>query len=153
MGFWTKLFGGADGCREAMRESYDKHVRVARQEGTEASSPHVAGLYGTLGTRYIARGMPVTEVILWGELAPFLVMKEAEAVEALAEYVVFQERPKDARVTWLKEALNSALRSCRDTSRTAMAVAGLINQVAWCALLEPHTMKAIEDAVEKLRQS
>jgi hypothetical protein len=79
-------------------------------------------------------------------------MKEAEAVEALAEYVVFQERPRDARVVWLKEAINSALCSCRDPSRTIMAVGGLINQVAWCALLEPDTLKVIDDAVEKVQQ-
>lgn len=152
MGLWTKLFGGTEGCREAMRESYEKHVREARREGIKGSSPHEVGLYGALGTRYIVRGTPVAEVILRGEIAPFLVMKEAEAVEALAEYVVFQERPKDARVAWLKKAINSSLRSCRETSRTAMAAAGLINQVAWCALLEPDTLKVVEDAVEKIQQ-
>lgn len=41
MGFLTKLFGGADGIRETMRESYLKHVRLA-QEGSIGSDdpPH-----------------------------------------------------------------------------------------------------------------
>jgi hypothetical protein len=50
MGLWTKLFGGAEGCREAMRESYQKHVRLTRQKKINTSSPHEAGLYGALST-------------------------------------------------------------------------------------------------------
>lgn len=150
MGIWTKLLGGAEGCREAMRESYEKHVRKAKQERIKESPPHEAGLHGALATRYLARGTPAKEILLWGELAPFLAMKEAEAVEALAEYIVFQERPKEARVAWLKEAINSALCSCSANSRIALAAGGLINQVAWGALLKPETRGAIEDAIEKL---
>lgn len=153
MGFWKKLFGGADGCREAMRESYDKHVRLAAQGRIPTEdSPHVIGLYGTLGSRYRARGTPVVEVVLWGELAPFLAMGEADAVEALAEYVVFQESPKDARIEWLKDMINSALKAPKDKSLTAMAAAGLINQVAWCSLLEADTLNAVETEVEGLQR-
>ena len=66
MGLWNKLFGGADGCREAMRKSYEKHVRLARQgKSPSTDSPHSVGLYGALGTRYIARGTPVVEVAIW----------------------------------------------------------------------------------------
>jgi len=154
MGLWKKLFGGAEGCREARRDSYEKHVRLARQGRIPTEDlPHTVGLYGALASRYRVRGAPVVEVAIWGELAPFLEMKETEAVEALAEYVVFQERPQDARVTWLKGTINSALQSCSDESRKAMAGAGLINQVAWCALLEPSTRKAIEDAIERLDET
>jgi hypothetical protein len=73
-------------------------------------------------------------------------MKEKEAIEALAEYVVFQEYPKDARVAWLKARINAALRSPGDT--VYLATAGLINRVSWCALLEPDTRKAIEETVQ-----
>ena len=72
---------------------------------------------------------------MWGELAPFLAMKETEAVEALAEYVVFQERPNEARAAWLKGLINSVLRSPGDDTRTAMAHVGLMNRVPWCLLL------------------
>ena len=159
MGIWTKLFGGADGIREVMRESYDKHVRLSqRGEIPLADLPHSLGLYGALGSRYRARGKPVMEDIGWevlirGELSPFMLMKETEAVEALAEYVVYKELPQKARITWLKELINSSLRSCKDDSKIAMATVGLINQVAWCSLLEPETMKIIERAMEKLQKS
>lgn len=148
MGLWSILFGGADGCRETMRRSYEKHVRLARQgKSPSTGSPHSLGLYAALGTRYIARGTPVVEVAIWGELAPFLNMKETEAVEALAEYVVFQEYPREARVAWLKARINAALRAPSD--KLVLATAGFINQVSWCALLEPDTRKAIEGAAQE----
>ena len=143
MGFWTTLFGVPDACRETMRKSYEKHVRLAHEGKLPSTNPpHNLGLYGALGTRYIARGTPVVEVALWGELAPFLIMKEEQAVEALAEYVVFQEHPKDARVVWLKMVINAALRSPGETAD--LATMGFINQVSWCALLDPDTRKTIE---------
>jgi hypothetical protein len=36
-------------------------------------------------------GRRVGEVQIWAELAPFLGMREATGVEALAEYIVWQE--------------------------------------------------------------
>ena len=155
MGLWNKLFGGADGCREAMRESYAKHVQMARQGKIamgDTDSPHVIGLYGALGSRYRVRGLPVIETLIWGELAPFLAMKEQQAIEALAEYVLFQERPSDARVAWLKGQVNMALRSCNDGTWLGMAAFGLDNQVPWCSLLEPGVRGPIEDSVKGLNQ-
>ena len=50
MGLWRKLFGRAEGCREAMRESYEKHVQLARQGRIPTTdTPHIVGLFGALG--------------------------------------------------------------------------------------------------------
>jgi tetratricopeptide (TPR) repeat protein len=145
MGIFTKFFGGADGIREAMRDSYEKHVRLAKEGKIPSTDPpHSVGLYGALCSRYRARGKPVVEVVLWGELAPFLLMKEDEAVEALAEYVVYKEMPNKARIAWLKELINSSIESCKDNSRKVTAAIGLLNQVTWCSLLEPKVIEAIE---------
>ena len=151
MGVWNKLFGGADGCREAMRESYEKHAQSARQGQLGAvETPHNCGLYGALGTRYMAGGKPKPEVLLWGELVPFLVMTEDVGLKALVEYVVYQEYPPgNADVSWLRQAINSALRSCVDSERIALAGMGLVNQVAWCALLESDTRGRIERAMSQ----
>lgn len=144
------MFGGADGIRETMGESYNKHVRLAMQGRSPTQDPpHVVGLYGALGTRYLSRGTRVAERELWGELMPFLAMEEADAVEALAEYVVFQERPEDARTIWLKGMINSALKAPKNEASIELATAGLVNRVAWCSLLEPDTLTAIETAMEK----
>ena len=152
MGVLTKFFGGADGIREAMRDSYEKHARSAREGRIPSTDPpHSVGLYGALGSRYRARGRAVAEVVLWGELAPFLSMKETEAVEALAEYVVYKEMPNKARVEWLKQVINASIESCKDDSWKVMTGGGLLNRVAWCSLLEPRAIEAIEKAVAKIQ--
>jgi hypothetical protein len=93
--------------------------------------------------------MPVNEAIIWSELVPFLAMKETDAATALAEYVVFKERPTEARVAWLKRLINSALRACHDDSLVAAAELGLVNEVAWCALLDADTISAIDHAKDR----
>ncbi len=144
----VERFGEANACREAMKKSYEKHVRLAGEgKSPSTNPPHSLGLYGALGTRYLAQGTPVVEVALWGELAPFLIMKEEQAVGALAEYVVFQEHPKDAKVVWLKRVINAALRSPGEN--VALATIGFINQASWCALLEPDTRIALEESARK----
>jgi hypothetical protein len=143
MGLFNKIFGGADGCRECMRESYEKHVRLAKTNSPD--SPHAFGLYGALASRYMVRGWQVVEPIIWADLSPFLAMDKSEAVEALAEYAVFQERPEDARQGWLKRVINDAILSPTDNTYVAMTAMGLMNKVAWCGLLEPNTISVIEN--------
>lgn len=149
MGILTKLFGGAEGCREAMCESYQKHVQLARAGKITFfdQSPHSLGLYGALGSRYRALGRPINEAIMWSELTPFLLMDQSDSVEALAEYALFQERPNEARTGWLKDRINLSFRSHHDESVIAATSIALMNEVAWCDLLEPAVLRLIEDQV------
>jgi len=71
----------------------------------------------------------------------------------LAEYVLFQERPKDARITWLKEIINSALKNVTNDPQRRLAAVGVLDQVAWCALLASDTMRIIEVWIDELRQA
>jgi len=140
----------ADGCREAMRKSYEKHVRLAKQGKIAASgSPHSIGLYGALGSRYRLSWRRIVEVEMWSELVPFLLMNESEAVEALAEYVVYQEEPLHVRVTWLKDLINSSLSANPNNPLVIAAILALQKQVAWCSLLEPATVDLLESAVKQ----
>jgi hypothetical protein len=111
MGLFDKIkkIMGADGCREAMRLSYQKHLRGANQGigPKDGTPPYWVGLYGALATRYKSYGVSVSEREIWQELVPFLLMTEQEAPEALAEYVLYKERPNEARVPWLQNLLNS----------------------------------------------
>ena len=107
MGFFKKIFGGADGIRETIRESYDEHRQM--QAGSDSFSPHHRGLYGALASRYIAAHAPRPEIQIWTELIPFLLMDEAEAVEAMAEIVVHDEMPIEARTAWLGERIRQAI--------------------------------------------
>lgn len=154
MGFLKGLFGGADGIRKAMSDSYHRHVILATEgripPPVTPDSPHIIDLYGALGTRYRARFRPISEVALWTELAPFLSMNEADAVEALAEYMVYKEMPDEARVEWLKDRVNVSLQTSDDDARKAAAAHGLMNKVAWSLLLDPTTISVIRKSVDKL---
>lgn len=152
MGIFTKLFGGTEGIREAMRESYEKHYKLAQVHEFPGLTPHEAGLLGALGTRYKAWGKKVSEQLLWIELTPFLMMEERQAVEALAEYVVFKEYPKRARTLWLLRCLNSAIMSCEDTDLVASIILGLAHEVPWVALLEKQTLDKIDQLALELSQ-
>lgn len=146
---WGRLkslltFGGADSIRRAMRNSYAKHRTMAETgQAPISEAPHHLGLFGALGTRYKARGLlprqGLPDVVLWPELSPFLLMPEAQAVEALAEYVVWQECRDEAKVEWLQQAINRALRQSPDDNLRSfreIAADALLTGVAWRELLE-----------------
>ncbi len=145
--------GPADSIREAMRLSYWKHYKMAEEGSTPVDAPpHPLGLFRALGTRYKVRNslpkVGIPDVFLWPELAPFLLMSESQAVEALAEYIVWQECPSEARMVWLRESINQALRkqlASEDSPRT-WASNAFINSAAWCELLDPdvHNQLSVE---------
>ncbi len=153
---WLKLLlniNNAEGCREAMRLSYQKHLRQARQGMVPSDDPpHYVGLYGALASRYKTRGIPVMEVVIWAELVPFILMRETDAVEALAEYVVYQERAGDAKVSWLRKLINDVLRMAPTSAESprSMAPMGIINHVAWCDILDPDVKSALVEEARKI---
>ena len=135
MGILTKLFGGADGIREVMRESYAKHVLLARRRATEASELHAVGLYGALASRYRSSSRNAAESAIWAELIPFLEMPERESVELLAEYVVLQEMPQQTRAQDLSDGINRVFESGLNEEHAAMAAVAFANRAPWCSLL------------------
>jgi len=151
MGIWKKIFGGAEGIREAMREAYENHRRAAIARTIPVppgECPHHFGLYGALASRHIVRNIPCSEIVILSQLAPFYLMDETDAVEALAECVVFWERPRDARLSWLTAKINKALLTAPDNTYLLMAAHGIMNGASWAQLLEPNTMQKIRKAVE-----
>jgi len=108
MGFWNLIcnLNNADGIREAMRLSFDKHLRLAREgkAGNPDVTPLQVALFGAMASRFMVSGVevtPETEPTIWADLAPFLGLAREEAREAVAEYVVYKERPAEARISWL----------------------------------------------------
>ncbi len=65
----------------------------------EMTTPHLAGLYGALGSRWKAFfGVDLPEALGWTLLAPFMMMDdERGANELLAEYAVLKESAVDAK--------------------------------------------------------
>jgi len=153
MGFFKILLSGNSpkGVREAMRMSYKKHLRLAlRGMASMCDDPHQFGLYGALSTRYMSMGIqmsPALEPVVWAELTPFILMTQANAVESLAEYIVYKEMPHAANVPWLEKLINNALRKppASNESPRTMAPMGIIYQVEWCALLDPDVKIPLEE--------
>jgi hypothetical protein len=147
MGFWHKLknINNAEGIRESMRMSYDKHFRLAIEGKIPLNrgTPHQTALYGALGSRYLVRGVPVDSVIaealIWTDLLPFFYLDQHTAREALAEYVVYKEMPKDANISWLTTLVQKGCQVGKDNHQeeydTFMTVAKA-NGVVWLLLFE-----------------
>lgn len=144
MGFWNLLknLNNAEGIREAMRMSFDKHYKLALEGsiGQGDVEPLHGALFGALASRYLLSGVPntgTTEVLCWAELGPFLWLDGTTAREALAEYVVYKERPADARIGWLEAVVK---RGCEkgageDWFENLVAAARL-NDIVWLLLYE-----------------
>ena len=144
-----KNLNNAEGIREAMRMSYDKHLKKAYSGAISApdTTPAQSALYGALGTRYLARGQVVPEVQLWKELIPFLALRDSDARESLAEYVVYCEKPAEARVDVLRAKINEGLRRANKEVRI-MAFTAMQQGVAWTRLLEEQVRALLESSLE-----
>jgi hypothetical protein len=155
---WLKLLrvaGSPEGCRESTRLSYDQHLQGAlKGKAQTGDRPGHVALYGALASWYKVRGTAVREVLLWGELAPFLLIPEASAREAIAEYTVYLETPAEARRDWLATLINDGLRAAPATveSPRSMALFGFMNKVAWCRLLDADVKDALHQEEQKFAE-
>ena len=114
---------------------------------------HYFGLYGALAGRYWVRGKQINEAHLMAELVPFCAMKnEQQAIEALTEYVLYQEERTEARTEWLKWNINAALQSCKEEHLFGMAALAIMNRVSWCNLLDQATIEAIAHRSNKTQE-
>jgi len=155
---WLRLIGTAgtpEGCRESTRFSYDQHLRGAlKGKGAGTDPPHHTALYGALGSWYKVRGISTHEVVLWGELAPFLSLPETETREAIAEYTVYMETPGEANTVWLANIINRALSpSAVNEPTRSLAVVGVMYRAAWCDLLRPDIKASLDAEVDKVRRA
>jgi hypothetical protein len=126
---------GANGIRDAMKRTYEKHYELARQGKIPASSddPHYAGLFGALGSRYRLLGK-FSEQAVFLEVMPFWKLDPSVGKEALAEYVVFMESPKDCNQEWLSSQIKEGLRrfgaADKETS-DGMLMMVEMNRIRW----------------------
>ena len=149
MGFLKAFLNlnNAEGIREAMRMAYKTQRRQAERGKIPADfGPHIAGLLNAMGQRLTVNSIPVTPVVLWHEVAPFIVIGDEEvAVEALAEYCVYVERTVDTKVAGLRETLNLWLRrSLRDSEQMQLITNPIATNCRWWGLLERDVIELIE---------
>jgi hypothetical protein len=146
MGFWHQLknINNAEGIRETMRMSYDKHLKLA-QNGKiplNGETPHRTALYGALGSRFRVSGVPVDNVIaealIWADLMPFLYLDSDIGREALAEYVVYKEMPKDAKISWLTTLVQKGCQIAQNNHEeyNMLITIAKTNGAVWLLLLE-----------------
>ena len=145
---FLKNFGSAEGTRASIRFSYKKHLHGAAKACSD-SDPHSVGLYGALATRCRLMGRSGSEVDVWAELAPFLGMAPGQAVDALAEYVVFLERPGDARVAWLRALVNDSLAT--PGPHVQFAAMGIANHAPWAMWLDEKVAQHVQRATGPAR--
>jgi hypothetical protein len=147
-----------EGAREAMRLSYAKHRNLGLSSDLSSRDAHEAGLFGALGSRYKVMGLlppyAFPDVVLWPELIPFLMMDEDDAIEYLAEYIVWQQKPHKSRTKWLSEELNRIINedlSQDDSEFLSVALSLVANRYRWLEIIDPQLLnrilkKAEEDA-------
>ena len=154
MSWIDRLRGGPQGIREAMQLSYERHLRTALRPGRAVvDSPHRIALYGALASRYRTRGISPLEPELWAELAPFVSMTpDALAVQALAEYVVYQELPDDARQEWLRRVVEQEIATTRGEVRDPFLAGRRLN-VAWQRLIAEPASRTPASAVASSGES
>ena len=149
MGIFNKIFGGADGIREWVHENYIQQISTAKRAGLAEDELHAMGVYGVLSARYIARRKPQSEKKLFAEIFPFVEMKGPLAIEMLAEYIVYQEIPNNARFDkrsrheLLGIEINKTLNEQCLVGNAGPAGMGIIYSVDWCNLLELKTIENI----------
>jgi hypothetical protein len=104
-GFLKNLNSPEAGYR-AIRASYEKHYRLAQNNGIE---PVSMGLFGALGSRYKLRGLFVSEVVHMMEIAPFMMMDDFARVKDLADYLMADEIPDRIDITQVRDSINDAI--------------------------------------------
>jgi hypothetical protein len=77
-------------------------------------------------------------------------MPQQQAVEMLAEYVVFQEEPQQAKISLLTEAINFAVQTGLSEDQRIMAIAAFINRAPWCGLLNRELSDELRFAATEL---
>lgn len=154
VGLFNKLFGGANGVRESMRDSYAQHIALVSSGRLGApNGPHAAGLFGALSSRYRVTMRAPNEAEVWAELTPFLAMTVPESIAMLAEYVVFQEMPPAADRFALTSAINGSLSGTSDEDLLCLAgVALSVYDPAWRPLLSTEVRERIIEALSTCEQ-
>lgn len=148
-----KNLGTSESTRESMRFSYDKHFKgaIKGEISIEGLTPHQVALWGALVERYEINGFKGFKVdttnffqgiykqqTVLAELVPFLYLPENEGREALVEYIIYKEYPKDARISWLTTVVKKGhkITKEKDDLYDEMMERAKVIGFTWLSLLE-----------------
>ena len=152
MGPWDQLenINNAEGIREIVRRSYDENFSLVVKIGLAQTASKVAGdslsettqyfaLFNVMEVYYFVSGLDNAEKSIWAELLPFLYLDKQTAREALAEYVVYKEMPKDAKISWLETVVQQGCeltKSKKIKAYNAWMTVAKTNGAVWLLLFE-----------------
>jgi hypothetical protein len=97
---------------------------------------HHSALHGALALRYAASYRGVPEAVVWLEVAPFLTLSSEQSVAALAEYVVFKERPAKADRELVETSVRRGLELLGDEDRQLFVSAAREYRFGWWRLVD-----------------
>lgn len=169
------------GCKEATLISYHKHVREAKdgfipiKGAFDYTSYHQVGLFGAIWSRYRIRGFHKeylssleNQFNIWAELFPFLKMPEEDSVDALLEYVLFQESQEgsylgtvfpnpitEVNISFLKNTINKTIQGVLKSKHKKSAYnlqymkQALNNRADWYKLLTSDVKNLIYDLIQE----
>ncbi len=126
---------GARGIRDSIRKAYRKHLTLYEGEPESGIPPHHSALHGALTLRYAASYRARPAALVWLELGPFLALAPESAVEALAEYVVYRERPKLADEPLLRRRVRDGLEALAQADREWFLSAAQSYRFPWLRLV------------------
>jgi len=146
----------AQGIRDAMTASYQKHLRLISEKEKEEqylpprTTPHhaaLSALYSASGTLYMtfADG-PSPEVVFELEMYPFMHLEPELSITALAEYVVYRVLPEEADHSVLVPRLKEGLGMLSESERQVLERNMKGYRFAWGVLLdEVSAFEVFED--------
>jgi hypothetical protein len=151
MGFLKMMMNAnnAEGIREAMRITYKKATGSNMLHDIELKR-HQIGMMLTLKTRNMTYGTNESDEEIMVELAPFnLIDSQEKSLDALIEYVVYKEKPIEARVEGLKRILCLSIKNSNNSDYLKIASIGLATKKAWFDLLDDESLITLKKIREK----
>lgn len=161
MGFLGKIFATPDGIREVIKQNYVEcnpqpiflQLPPLAVFGKQRLSEHQIRIIGALAIRYLAQTVvgikPPTMAKLFGECLPFILMKPEVGIDAIAEYVLWKEKPEKANVSFLRVAISQVFKE-KDWSDYGFIVVFTIgSHVPWRSLLDQKSANIIEIAASE----
>lgn len=167
MGWLKAIFLGnsVEGQRESMLTVYKASIKAALNGRymcqkeyipVGAGNYNAVGLYGGSLYKIWMHGAKTRDLdnnpsLLWAELTPFLLMPSEVSIEALTEYVIYQETPERANLAWLRQMINEAMYSIYIPNEplelwefppTSFAL-----EIPWFHLLESEIQESIENFI------
>lgn len=154
---WNKLLknaDNADGCRESVKMSYNRHYKGAlRGEGPPGEDPHFIALASALKVRRKLVGNYSCEAKIIIEIIPFLLMEKQKSIKMLAEYFLCEEKPDEANFELTKKEINDAFMKIDSSEEGLTCLAyeaiELNPDITWIDWLKDDVKKKIINAAKK----